>query len=59
MILKSTNNLDFSETAFPTDFKKDRFGNIRGDQKNSLNWFVNKKRETNFKLPHILDYNKK
>ena len=58
-ILKSTNNLDFSETAFPTDFKKDRFGNIRGDQKNSLNWFVNKKRETSLKLPHILDYNKK
>ena len=58
-ILKSTNNLDFSETAFPIDFKRDRFGNIIGNKENSLNWFVNKKRETNFKLPHILDYNKK
>ena len=58
-ILKSTNNLDFSETAFPIDFKRDRFGNIIGNKENSLNWFVNKKRDSNFKLPHILDYNKK
>ncbi|PGH22718.1 CRISPR-associated RAMP family protein [Fusobacterium polymorphum] len=58
-ILKSTNNLDFSETAFPIDFKRDRLGNIKGNEENSLNWFVNKKREPNFKLPHILDYNKK
>lgn len=58
-ILKSTNNLDFSETAFPIDFKRDKFGNIIGNKENSLNWFVNKKRDSNFKLPHILDYNKK
>lgn len=58
-ILKSTNNLDFSETAFPIDVKRDKFGNARGNDENSLNWFVNKKRESNFKLPHILDYNKK
>jgi CRISPR-associated protein len=58
-ILKSTNNLDFSETAFPIDFKRDKFGNIIGNKENSLNWFVNKKRNSNFKLPHILDYNKK
>ena len=58
-ILKSTNNLDFSETAFPVDVKRDKFGNARGNDENSLNWFVNKKRESNFKLPHILDYNKK
>ena len=58
-ILRSTNNLDFSETAFPIDFKRDRLGNIKGNEENSLNWFVNKKREPNFKLPHILDYNKK
>ena len=58
-ILKSSNNLDFSETAFPVDFKRNRFGEIKGKDENSLNWFINKKRETNFKLPHILDYNKK
>ena len=58
-ILKSTNNLDFSETAFPVDVKRDKFGNARGNDENSLNWFVNKKRESNFKLPHKLDYNKK
>lgn len=58
-ILKSSNNLDFSETAFPVDFKRNRFGEIKGKDENSLNWFVNKKREPNFKLPHILDYNKK
>lgn len=58
-ILKSTNNLDFSETAFPVDFKKDKLGNIKSKDENSLNWFINKKRETTFKLPHILDYTKK
>ncbi|EUB12547.1 TIGR03986 family CRISPR-associated RAMP protein [Fusobacterium sp. CM22] len=58
-ILRSTNNLDFKVSPFPIDFKRDKFGNIKGNEENSLNWFVNKKREPNFKLPHILDYNKK
>ena len=58
-ILKSTNNLDFSKTSFPIDFKRDKLGNIKGNKENSLNWFANKKREASFKLPHILDYNKK
>jgi len=58
-ILKSTNILDFSETAFPIDFKRNNNGDIRGKDENSLNWFVNKKRDSNFKLPHILDYTDK
>ena len=58
-ILKSTNNLDFKESPFPIDCKRDKYGNLKGDEKNSLNWFINKKRETNFKLPYILDYTKK
>lgn len=57
-ILKSSNNLDFKVSPFPVDFKKDKYGNSKGEE-NTLNWFVNKKREPNFKLPHILDYNKK
>lgn len=58
-ILKSTNNLDFTESPFPIDYKRDKNGVQRGNDENTLNWFVNKKRESNFKLPYILQYNKK
>ena len=51
-ILKSTNYLDFKESPYPKEK-----GKIKGN--NTVNWFVNRSNDKNFKLPHILDYKKK
>ena len=48
-ILKSTNYLDFKETPYPKEK-----GKIKGS--NTVNWFVNRKNDKNFKLPTISDY---
>lgn len=51
IILKNTNNLDFSKSPFPEDENK------KGEV-NSLNWFMNMKRKykEKFILPEITDY---
>lgn len=58
-ILSKTNDLDFSESPFPEEGKKDKNGNEKGER-NSLNWFVNNKRgDRKIVLLSILDKNPK
>ena len=58
-ILSETNDLDFSESPFPEEGKKDKNGNEKGER-NSLNWFVNNKRgDRKIVLLSILDKNPK
>ena len=58
-ILSETNDLDFSESPFPEEGKKDKNGNEKGER-NRLNWFVNNKRgDRKIALLSILDKNPK
>ena len=53
-ILSEKNILDFTESAFPEDYKRDKKSHEKiGEEKNTLNWFMNNK---DYKLPTISDY---